>query len=200
MASCPKCGAEVSAQAATCAACGTNLATRHSRPRVGMVYSHVPHPYIELRKSLAPRLRQIKPGGAAARFNKFLGTKITKAVGTMWCAYAFAALALVSLPQAIAGGTAPLIAWIAQTFIQLVLLSIIMVGQNIAGEATDKRAIATYNDAEALLHEAMQIQQHLEAQDAFLQKISDEFTDARPSVAASHAGTPAEDHLAPPTG
>jgi hypothetical protein len=56
---------------------------------------------------------------------------ITKVVSTMWCAYAFALLALVSLPSAIHGGVPTLIAWIAQTFLQLVLLSIIMVGQDI---------------------------------------------------------------------
>ena len=105
----------------------------------------------------------------------------------MWCAYLFAALALVSLPQAINGGTATLVAWIAQTFIQLVLLSIIMVGQKIAGEATDKRAIETYNDAEAVLHEALQIQQHLAAQDAILVKL----TEALAAREASSASPPA---------
>ncbi|MFM5955111.1 MAG: hypothetical protein ACKOPE_12525 [Novosphingobium sp.] len=84
-------------------------------------------------------------------FNGWLAVKITNVVGTMWCAYAFAALALISLPAAIAGGTAPLVAWIAQTFLQLVLLSIIMVGQNVASAASDKQAYQTYKDAEALL-------------------------------------------------
>ena len=32
------------------------------------------------------------------RLNRYLAVKITEGVGTMWCAYAFAALALVSLP------------------------------------------------------------------------------------------------------
>jgi len=106
--------------------------------------------------------------GAIQRFNAFLAVKITSAVGTMWCAYLFAGLALVSLPEAIRGGTAPLIAWIAQTFLQLVLLSIIIVGQKVDGVASDKRAVETYNDAEAVLHEAMQIQAHLAAQDKVL--------------------------------
>ena len=69
----------------------------------------------------------------------------------MWCAYAFAALALVSLPAAIRGGTATLIAWIAQTFLQLVLLSIIMVGQKIAAEKSDRQLEQTYRDSEELL-------------------------------------------------
>jgi hypothetical protein len=69
----------------------------------------------------------------------------------MWCAYVFAAIALISLPEALRGGTAPLVAWIAQTFLQLVLLSVIMVGQKVAAQASDKQALQTYRDAEALL-------------------------------------------------
>ncbi len=84
-------------------------------------------------------------------FNGWLAVKITNSVGTMWCAYAFAMLALVSLPDAIKGGIAPLIAWIAQTFLQLVLLSIIMVGQKVSAAASDKQANQTFKDAEALL-------------------------------------------------
>jgi hypothetical protein len=57
----------------------------------------------------------------------------------------------VSLPAAITGGLATLIAWIAQTFLQLVLLSVIMVGQKVSAAASDKQALQTYNDAEALL-------------------------------------------------
>lgn len=63
------------------------------------------------------------------KFNEWLAKKITNAVATMTCAYLFAALTFVSLPDAIKGGAATLIAWIAQTFLQLVLLSVIMVGQ-----------------------------------------------------------------------
>jgi len=47
----------------------------------------------------------------------------------------------------------------------LILLPIIIVGQNIQAKASDKRAEATYKDADAVLHEALQIQAHLEAQD-----------------------------------
>jgi hypothetical protein len=89
----------------------------------------------------------------------------------MWCAYAFALFDLISLPSAIHAGTAAIISWVAQTFLQLVLLSIIMVGQNIAAIATDKRAEQTYKDAEAVLSEALKIQDHLAAQDAILTKL-----------------------------
>lgn len=84
-------------------------------------------------------------------FNGWLAVKITNAVATMWCAYAFTILALISLPESIKGGTGTLVAWIAQTFLQLVLLSIIMVGQKVAAVASDKQAYQTYKDAEALL-------------------------------------------------
>ena len=151
------------------------------------IYTYNPHPHIARRRKSAPKSVPDKANtmGAMGRFNAFVGVRITDAVGTMWCAYAFALLALISLPDAIKGGTAMLIAWIAQTFIQLVLLSIIMVGQKIAGEASDKRAIDTYNDADAVLHEAIQIQQHLVAQDAFLQRLSDELYERKAAVDAA---------------
>ena len=65
-------------------------------------------------------------------FNNNLAAKITKAVGTMGCAYIFTAIALISLPAAIGSGNIiVIVGWVAQTFLQLVLLSIIMVGQNV---------------------------------------------------------------------
>ena len=161
-----------------------------SRNTISSIFAHIPHPHIHHRKKNAPKTDQPASTSPIARFNTFIGVKITDAVGTMWCAYLFAALALVSLPDAIKGGTAMLIAWIAQTFIQLVLLSIIMVGQKIAGEATDKRAIDTYNDAEAVLHESIQIQQHLAAQDAFLQRLIDELCERKRDVAAQRPDLP----------
>ena len=101
------------------------------------------------------------------RFNRKVGLAITTSVGTMWCAYAFTAIALISLPAALSSGNAiVIISWIAQTFLQLALLPVIIVGQNIQGAASDARAAATYDDAGAILDEARQIQAHLIAQDA----------------------------------
>jgi hypothetical protein len=112
-----------------------------------MTAEHIPHP------RLTARLQEPIPSTAHEHtgFNGWLAVKITNGVATMWCAYAFSALALISLPDAIRAGTGPLIAWIAQTFLQLVLLSIIMVGQKVAAAASDKQAYQTYKDAEALL-------------------------------------------------
>ena len=109
--------------------------------------THAPHPQIEERKKSGPHLTAHEHVG----FNGRIALLITNAVGTMWCAYLFALIALISLPAAIAGGTATIISWIAQTFLQLVLLSVIMVGQKVASKASDKQALQTYQDAEALL-------------------------------------------------
>src|SRR5690348_15414077 len=109
---------------------------------------HIPHPHLHKRKkAMEEHQARKKPGN----FNSWLAVKITNIVGTMWCAYAFAALALISLPQAIQTGTSALIGWIAQTFLQLVLLSIIMVGQKVAAATSDQQLQQTYLDAEALL-------------------------------------------------
>ena len=117
---------------------------------------------------------QLPSGTAMARFNARLAVKVTSGVGTMWCAYAFAALALVSLPAAISSGNpVTLVSWISQTFLQLVLLSVIIVGQNVLAAAADKRSEATYKDADAVLQEAVMIQQHLMAQDRALSDLAD---------------------------
>lgn len=66
------------------------------------------------------------------------GLRITSAVGTMWCAIVFGCIAAVSLPGAIASGDPVIIVgWVAQTFLQLVLLSILMVGQRLTSAATE---------------------------------------------------------------
>jgi hypothetical protein len=78
-------------------------------------------------------------------FNTELAAKITSGVATMWCAYAFAAIALISLPAALkTGNLITIVAWVAQTFLQLVLLSIIMVGQNAASASVEKKITETH--------------------------------------------------------
>lgn len=130
-------------------------------------------------RKAAPKAADVTTLGPDApwykRFNAALAVHITRGVGTMWCAYAFAALALVSLPSAIRSGSAvTLVSWISQTFLQLVLLSIIMVGQNVLAAAGDQRSESTYEDADAILHTTVHIQEHLQAQDAEIEKIMEE--------------------------
>ena len=93
--------------------------------------------------------KQVHGEGFFGRINTRLAVIITKRVGSMWCAYLFALLAFVSLPTVIATHDPMIIvAWIAQTFLQLVLLPIIIVGQNVQAAASDARAEA---DHETLL-------------------------------------------------
>ncbi len=142
------------------------------------LFDYVPHPHIERRKAAGPpkvaaAIAQVHGPGPIGRFNAKVGLKITLIVGTMWAAYLFTLLALVSAPSALKSGDKIIIvAWIAQTFLQLVLLPIIIVGQNVQAAAADARSQATYDDAAAVLDEARQIQKHLEAQDAELARIT----------------------------
>ncbi len=141
------------------------------------IFEYIPHPHAEARKAAGPptvaaAVAQLHGPGPIGRFNAKFGLKITLVVGTMWCAYLFTLLALISAPTAFKSGNSLIIvAWIAQTFLQLVLLPIIIVGQNVQAAAADARAEATYKDADAVLQEARQIQAHLAAQDAEIGKI-----------------------------
>jgi hypothetical protein len=129
------------------------------------IFDHIPHDRTRDRLGgTAPP--PAKVDDERVGLNGKIGLFVTTIVGTMWAAYIFTLLALISFRSAISSGNKIIIvAWIAQTFLQLVLLPIIIVGQNIQAKAADKRSEETYRDAEAVLHECVQIQQHLTAQD-----------------------------------
>jgi len=66
------------------------------------IFTHIPHPHIHRRKQQAClSAAELHRRDAVGKFNSMLAIKITGAVGTMWCAYVFALLALVSLPAAV---------------------------------------------------------------------------------------------------
>jgi hypothetical protein len=150
-------------------------------------FQYHPHPHIAARKTQRPPKVHPEPAGnAVQRLNSRFGLFITLIVGTMWCAYLFTILALISLPSAInSGSSIIIIAWIAQTFLQLVLLPIIIVGQNQQSTAADKRAESTFKDAEAILHECLELQKHLLVQDERLEAI---LARAQSSATGSGAG------------
>jgi hypothetical protein len=181
------------------------------------LFEHRVHPWIAKRRSQAPTkvVDQLKTDTGYQRFNKRLAVIITTNVGTMTSAYLFCVLAFLSLPAVLSGLGGPftgvfpsfmvkasliaLIAWIAQTFLQLVLLPIIIVGQNVQAEASDKRAEATYLDADAVLHEALQIQAHLEAQDAAIERILNMVGGAAAPSATGTAAAPVSPPASPPS-
>ena len=79
------------------------------------------------------------------KFNLWVAAKITNGVATMWCAYLFAAITLISLPKAISSGDSiVIVSWVAQTFLQLVLLSIIMVGQKVQSQSVEETINETH--------------------------------------------------------
>ena len=128
-------------------------------------YKYEQHPHTSTREHL-PTAAQV------SGLNNRIGLWITQRVGTMWGAYLFAGLAFISLPAALATGDVRVIVdWVAQTFLQLVLVSVVIVGQNQLNLQAEIRAEATYKDATALLHEVQQLQQHLAHQDAELEKL-----------------------------
>lgn len=103
---------------------------------------------------------------AYQRFNRRAAIAITGRVGTMTCAWVFSVLSLCSLPAIlslfgpfktafptwlITASIIALVSWVTQSFIQLVLLPIIIVGQNIASEASDARAAKQFTDVEKIL-------------------------------------------------
>jgi hypothetical protein len=92
--------------------------------------------------------------GVLGQFNNRLAVAITKRVGTMWAAYLFVLIALVSFPQALRaflqGDTVTGITWLSQSFLQLVLLPIIIVGQNVISASQDARAETDHETLTAL--------------------------------------------------
>jgi hypothetical protein len=159
--------------------CGLSICGASSAMLTSMsdVFDYVRHPHVSQRKESGPpnvaeAAISMHGPGPIGRFNANVGLKITMIVGTMWTAYIFTLLTLVSAPAAFhSGDRIIIVAWIAQTFLQLVLLPIIIVGQNVQAKAADARSLATYNDASAVLEEAKQIQAHLKVQDDAIQKI-----------------------------
>jgi hypothetical protein len=105
-----------------------------------------------LAKVLHPSPRRLRQAmDEVDGFNAKFAVLVTSLVGTMWCAYLFTIVALLGLSTALGHGGEGIIAWIAQTFLQLVLLSVIMVGQNVQSATADARAAHTYTDVETIL-------------------------------------------------
>ncbi|HEY6875890.1 MAG TPA: hypothetical protein VI384_05980 [Candidatus Dormibacteraeota bacterium] len=89
---------------------------------------------------------QVHGSGSIGRFNTWLAVNITRRVGTMWAAYLFTLIAIgggVAVVTENAFLTA-LSVLISQTFLQLVLLPIIIVGQNVISASQDARAEADH--------------------------------------------------------
>ncbi len=145
-------------------------------PVPGSVFEHLPHPWIRQRRESKPPLTEDERIG----FNGRLGAVITRGVGTMW---AFYLAALIMAAWMILATVGPLhrvdpypfsFLLFLGNIVQLLLMFVIMVGQQVLGAASDKRAVQTYQDAEAILHECLQLQAHLQQQDEILKGVMDD--------------------------
>jgi len=85
---------------------------------------------------------QLHGSSRVGEFNSRLAVGITKYVGTMWAAYVFAVIGITSLVGAVTGNIelTLLAGGLSSYFLQLVLLPIIMVGQNVISASQDARA------------------------------------------------------------
>lgn len=109
------------------------------------------------------------------RFNLWLAEKITSGVATMWCAYIFAGIALISLPKALqSGDSIVIVSWVAQTFLQLVLLSIIMVGQRVQSVSVEQKIDETHTASLAEFELAKEARKYAALELAELKEISKE--------------------------
>ena len=97
-------------------------------------YTHVPHPHtLERLWSIATiqKVADVYKERASTKYNAWLAVKITNGRDDVVCLRLRRTCAHWPACRLVPGGEG-IISWIAQTFLQLVLLSIIIVGQNIA--------------------------------------------------------------------
>lgn len=109
-------------------------------------------------------------------FNGRLGAAITRTVGSMWAFYlaaAFMALWMGLSEVGVLDFDPYPFAFLLflGNVAQLLLMFVIMVGQQVLGAASDKRALQTFDDAEALLTEVEELRMHLRSQEATLATI-----------------------------
>src|SRR5216683_2893196 len=138
----------------------------HPHHYTRVLFHHEPHQY-------QPRNvnRLMEAEKAAAGFNTRVAVALTKGVGTMWTAYTFTVLAfvgLLGLLNLLNPITFLLATWVSQQFLQLVLLPVIMVGQNVLGRKTELQADEQFHTTMSTYHDIEQIMQHLSEQDAEL--------------------------------
>ena len=140
----------------------------HHTIQLTSLFKHTPHPHQPRNVNEVQKEEQAQGG-----FNTAIAVFLTTRVGTMWAAYSFAVLAIVGL-LAILNILPPvvalLVAWGSQTFIQLVMLPIIMVGQNVLGRKSELQADEAFVTTQKTYHDLCEVMEHLSAQDAELLK------------------------------
>ncbi len=128
---------------------------------------YTPHPHQPRNINLVHKAEQDASG-----FNTRFAILLTKGVGTMACAYLFALIAILGFPLLPFGPVATqLVQWTSQTFIQLTMLSVIMVGQAVLGRKAELQAEESFNTTRKVYADIESIMKHLDDQDAQILKI-----------------------------
>jgi uncharacterized membrane protein len=124
-------------------------------------------------------------------FNGRLAAGITNKVGTMTAFYVATVVQVGWIAAGELGGfdryPFPFLLFLS-SLTQLLLMFVIMVGQQVIGRAADRRAVQTYLDAEAVLHACERLQQHLKAQDLAIGRVVTHMRDCGPSETAGQPG------------
>jgi uncharacterized membrane protein len=152
------------------------------------LYRVVRHPSVHIRHHRHPA----RAAGEQAGFNDRLAAWITAKVGSMWTVYACSAITVIWMvlgSRAVLGFDPypyPFLLFLGNV-VQLLLIFIILLGQQVLGRTADRRSIETYEDAEAILVDCEQIQNHLIAQDDHLASCVDLHPDEQQILAEAAA-------------
>ena len=137
----------------------------HWYHHTGKLFHHEPHLH-------QPRnVNQLHAAEQACEgFNTRLAVALTRYTGTMWTAYLFAGIGIGSLVGVFTNSAflGLLFGSISSYFLQLVLLPIIMTGQNVLGRKAELQADEAFKTTMSTYHDIEQIMEHLCAQDAEL--------------------------------
>lgn len=125
-----------------------------------MTEAHTPHPHISRRKAQRAALTSDEHIG----FNGWLAAGITRGFGSMWAFYVLVFWMLAWMLLASIGFSLFRFDRYPFTFllflsnlVQLWALPVLAVGQQVLSRASDKQALQTYQDAEAVLEVTDQI-------------------------------------------
>lgn len=84
------------------------------------------------------------------RWDEKIGVFITNCVGTMLCALIFSIIAVTGLKEALGPDGIGIVNWFVEEFCQFVLLSVIIVGQNVESRKGEQLMLKVYEDSELL--------------------------------------------------
>lgn len=144
----------------------TTPTSTHHHHHTGTLFHHEARPHKPHNVNLLHEAEQKAEG-----INTKIAIILTNSVGSMWTAYLFVIIAIIGLLailQVFNNTVALLVAWASQTLIQLVLLPVIMVGQNVLNRKAELQADEQFRTTMNTYHDIEQIMQHLVAQDTEL--------------------------------